>query len=233
MALSDDVRAFCRMCLVKNDLLGVIDENALDRLLGPARWFAAQPGQTIFQKDDPGSDLYIILSGTVKIVTYSQDGKEVILNLMEKGAILGEIAFLDGGERTASAVAQDNCQLAAIPRSSFHELMRSHPAVIVPLVEVLCARLRWISEAYEDILFHSLPQRLARKLLILADQSGASQDNGVVKISQLDLANTLGVSREKINRQLNAWQSRQVLSLKRGSIILHDQEFLHRMVDQD
>lgn len=226
MPIGNETEDYCKQCLSGHDLLGALDDFAVGKLLSASRFRSVKAGEMLFQQDDVGEELFILIEGQIKIVTFSENGKEVILNILKKGSIFGEIAFIDGGLRTATAIAESRARLVAISRKAFVALSKDHPSLLVPLVQVLCARLRWVSEAYEDVLFNQLPQRLARKLLVLASLNGPPDHKFQVEISQTDLANTLGVSREKINRQLNVWQTAGALSLKRGAIIICDEDFI-------
>ena len=126
-------------------------------------------GETIFCKGDPGDALYAIGTGTVKITAPSVDGREVMFNLVQEGEIFGEIALLDGRPRTADAVAMTDCSLMVIKRSDFMAFVRNEPKVMLKLIELLCARLRWTSEHLEEVIFLDLPGRLAKTILRLAE----------------------------------------------------------------
>src|SRR5262249_10538534 len=128
-------------------------------------------GATIFDRGDPGSSLFAICAGTVKIINRSWDGKDAVLNLISAGEIFGEIALLDGQPRTAGAGAVTDCELLVIDRRNVLPMIASEPDVALNLIEILCARLRRTSEQVEDVMFLDLPGRLAKRLLWLAEHS--------------------------------------------------------------
>ena len=236
MSLDLRTLTFAKACFEAHMLFGSLDQLALTEFLNNATISKFPSGKMIFQKGDLGTQLYLISEGRVRISTISEDGKEIILNILESGEIFGEIAFLDGKDRTATAVATEDCNLISISRATFTSLMSRHPEVVCPLIEVLCARLRWVSEAYEDAIFHHLPQRLARKLLSLTNLQKAPNMGAVpfmLPISQADLGRTLGMSREKINRQLKYWQRSGIVSLKRGEIWINDRAYLSRAANPE
>src|SRR5690348_2498265 len=129
-------------------------------------------GAVIFRKGDIGSKLYAVGTGAVRISTPSEEGKDAIFNLVVPGELFGEIAFLDGGQRTADAVAIDNCELMVIERRDFIPLIQDNPEVAIGLIKILCGRIRKTSEQVEDIVFLGLPNRLAKVLLHLYRPAG-------------------------------------------------------------
>ncbi len=122
-------------------------------------------GATIFNKGDPGTGLFGILNGSVKISVASADGRDIVLNILQAGEIFGEIALLDGRPRTADAIAMSDCELMVIERRDFIQFLRSQPDMTLKFIEILCARLRHTSEQVEDLTFLNLPTRLAKALL--------------------------------------------------------------------
>jgi CRP-like cAMP-binding protein len=163
----------------------------------------------------------------------SDDGKEVILNVLGRGEIFGEIALLDGKERTASATAKEESHLLVIDRHDFIPFLETHGEVAARLMGVLCARVRWVSQCYEEALFMNLPARLAKKLLFLADSHGSHGADGIridFKLSQRDLGKMTGVSRESINKQIRSWQERGLVAVDQGYLTIKDRRRLERIV---
>ena len=161
-----------REFLARHDLLGHLTPEELDRLLAPARVERLDEGQVLFRKGDPGDRLYVVLSGRISIGTTSEAGKEVVFNVLGRGEVFGEIALLDGKARTADATAMAESHLLVLDRADFMPFLERHPEVAARLIAVLCERVRWISESYEDALFLELPARLAKRLLVLAQSHG-------------------------------------------------------------
>ena len=187
-------------------------------------------GAVIFRKGDVGSRLYAVRSGAVRISTPSDQGKDAIFNLIVPGDLFGEIAFLDGGQRTADAVAIDNCELMIIERRDFIPLIQDDPELAVRLIKVLCARLRRTSEQVEDIVFLGLPNRLAKVLLHLYQPSPDAPPKAKIQVTQREISQMIGVSRESANKQLQAWQRRKWLKLERGGVVISAPDVLRDIV---
>ena len=200
-----------------------------ERLSSYANLKTIERGTTIFSKGDVGTSLFAVYSGVVQVTTLSASGKNAVFNLIREGEIFGEIALLDGGQRTADAVAFTDCTLMVIERRDFLPLLRSHPEMTIKLLEVLCARLRQTTEQVEDLLFLDLRSRLVKTLLRLAQMT----PNGEIKISQDDLSQIVGMSREMINKQLQVWAKDQWISLGRRRIVVLQPDALARIVAEE
>lgn len=220
--------------LKRSPLFAALDDTLLGEVanLGRRRSFAAE--ETVFLRGAPGDGLCGIVSGRVKVVTESPDGQERLLNLLLPGEVFGEIALLDGGPRTATAVALEATELVTIERRVFVALLERHPALAVRMLTLVCRRLRWMHELMEDAAFLPGPQRLAKRLLGLhrAGQAMGGPD-GAIRISQQELARFAGLSRQSVNQQLRQWESAGHVTLGRGVIRVEDAPALDRfsMVD--
>ena len=189
----------------------------IDRLVFHATTRRVKKGTVLFRKGDAGTSLYAVCAGSVRISVPSEQGHDAILNVILPGELFGEIALLDGRSRTADAVTMESSELMVIERRDFIPLIREHPDVAMQLIEVVCARLRRTSEQVEDIVFLGLPERLAKALLQLHSRSAASAGN-TIRITQRDLSQMIGVSRESTNKLLRDWQRRGWLKLRRGGL---------------
>jgi len=169
-------------------------------------------GATIFAKGDPGSGLMAVLWGSVKMSVPTSEGRETVLNIIKPGEIFGEIALLDGRPRTADAVAMSDCELK--------------------LIELLCARLRRTSEQVEDIMYLSFPGRLAKTLLQLTGGPAASAAQRKVRITQREISNIIGMSRESTNKQLRAWEEIKWVRLERGGVAVLDHMALAKVASE-
>jgi CRP-like cAMP-binding protein len=190
-------------------------------------------GATIFAKGDPGTALMAVLWGSVKISVPSSSGHEAVLNIISPGQVFGEIALLDGQPRTADAVAMADCELMVIDRRDFIPFLRREPDVAIKLIETLCARIRRTSAQVEDVMYLSLPARLAKALLELSGTGGASATQRKVRITQRELGNIIGMSRESTNKQLRAWEERKWVRLERGGIALVNPGALMKLIGED
>jgi CRP/FNR family transcriptional regulator, cyclic AMP receptor protein len=206
-----------------------LDSEALDQLCRYAKPVSLKRGATIYSKGDPGNSLYVVISGTAKMSISSPDGRSAILNLIGPGEIFGEIALLDGRERTADATANTNCEVFIIDRREFLPFVRSQPALAMKFIELLCARLRWTSDQVEQIILQDLPGRLASALIRLTERHKAAQGGHTIAITQQEISEMVGMTRESINKQLRAWAARHWVRLEHGAIVVLDAEPLQAL----
>jgi len=175
-------------------------------------------GTTLFLKGDPGTTLLAIVRGAVKISTLALGGRQAVFNVLKDGDIFGEIALLDGRPRTANAIALTDCDLMVIQRRDFLRFVNSEPKIALNLIELLCARLRVASEHFEEMVFLSLPARLARTLLRLIEDG--APENSRVEVTQQEVGQIAGMTREHANKHLRAWAKQRWVRLERGRIIV-------------
>jgi CRP-like cAMP-binding protein len=226
-----------RRAILKNHaLFGHLTEAEIEQLLAHARVAHYRAGEAIFLKASPGTGMMAVLKGQVRISAPSTEGREIVLNTIREGEVFGEIALLDGKERTADATAQSACELLVIERRSFVPFLRNNPEVGLRLIAVLCERLRRTTEQVEDMLFRDLPSRLAKKLLELAAASTERSPAGLpvaTRLSQREIGAMIGISRESINKQLRQWQAEGLLSLESGSVVLTNERELRALADPE
>jgi CRP-like cAMP-binding protein len=145
--------------LRKHPIFSDLEPEAFDQLCRYAKLSTLKRGATLFSKGDPGNSLVAVISGTVKISTSSAEGRSAILNLIGSGEVFGEVALLDGLERTADATANSDCEIFVIDRREFIPFLRSQPALAMKFIELLCARVRWTSEQVEHVMLQDSPAR--------------------------------------------------------------------------
>jgi len=189
-------------------------------------------GGIIFEQGEPGLALYGIVEGRVRIYSVGTGRGEVTLNILEAGEVFGEIAMLDGGTRTASALALEPAVLLQLRRESVLATMRRHPELAERIVLLLCRRLRWTSDLIEDAAFLPLPARLAKRLLALAQAHGQTDSRLHLRLSQRQLATLVGASREAVNKLLAQWREEGLIQLQRQDLYLKDRQALQRIVDE-
>ena len=199
-----------------------LDANAFEQLCRYAKHATLKRGATIFSKGDPGNSLIAVISGTVKISISSPDGRSAILNLIGPGEIFDEVALLDGQARTADATANSNCEILVIDRREFLPFVRSQPELAMKFIELLCARLRWTSDQVEEVILQDLPGRLASALIRLTERRKATKDGRTIAVTQQEISEMVGMSRESINKQLRAWSMRNWVRLEHGAIVVLD-----------
>lgn len=210
-----------------------LDEAVIDWLIPRAVSRKLKKGSVLFHKGDTGTKLYAVCAGVISINSVSKEGNDVILNLIFPGEIFGEITFLDRGPRTADALVIEDSEVMEVERQDFSQLIREYPEVSTRLMEILCARLRRTSEQVEDIVFLNLAHRLAKALLHLYQRSSSNEAPVILHITQHEISEMIGASRESTNKQLRQWERRKWLRLERSCIIILEPEALKILVSDD
>jgi CRP/FNR family transcriptional regulator, cyclic AMP receptor protein len=221
-----------RAVLQNHYLFGKLGQKHIDRLAACIVGKSVPRATSIFAKGDPGSSLFAICQGAVKISATSVGGHDAVFNVFGKGDIFGEFALLDGRPRSADAVAITDCELFVIERRDFVPLLREEPEMALKLIEILCAKVRQTTEQAENLMFLHLPGRLAKALLRLSNGDGSACERKVV-VTQKDLGNIIGMSRESTNRQLRIWEEHKWVRLERGGIVILSVTALERIAESD
>jgi CRP/FNR family transcriptional regulator, cyclic AMP receptor protein len=221
-----------RELLQNIDLFSKLSPKHIERLSACIVGKSVARATSIFAKGDPGSSLFAICQGTVKISTPSVDGHDAMFNLMGKGDIFGEIALLDGRPRSADAIAVTDCELLVIERRDFLPLIREEPDIALKMIEVLCARLRPPTEQAGNLMFLHLPGRLAKALLRLSDGDTRTCQRRAI-VTRKYLGNIIGISRERISRRLRIWEEQGWVRLERGGIVILSTKALERIAESD
>lgn len=194
---------------------------------GRARRF--REGDMIVREGDPGDALYVVLEGRARILVSSSLGDEATVADLGPGDCIGEFSVLDGLPRSATAVATTDVRTLGISREDFREWLEARPAAAFALLEELSMRLRRANQGLADQLFLGLSQRLARKLVSLAQSGGTPVSEGEVRVrvTQAELASMLGVTRESVNKELQQFAARGWLRTARGAITISDVQALN------
>jgi CRP/FNR family transcriptional regulator, cyclic AMP receptor protein len=220
--------------IARNSLFRTLPEQTVAQITALASRRAYPADAVVFLRGDPGDALYGVVTGRVRISASAAGGKEVFLNIMEPGDAFGEIALLDGEPRTAAATTLAPTELLIIRREDFLGLVKREPQLAVHLIELLCKRVRWTAEQMEDSSLLSVPARLSKRLLSLATSHGRKTPAGPqLKLSQEDLAQFLGLSRQIVNKYLQTWKREGWISLGRGSVVLLDERALRTLTRRD
>jgi len=207
-----------------------ISEEARKLILTSALPLTLKKGQRLFERGDPGGTMYVVTQGIIEISIVSTNGRKISLNLISAGNCFGEVNMIDNRNRTASAVALQPTSLQPIGRNTFFAAARLSPELAITIAEILCERVRWVSDAVEDYALLPLDRRLARRLLLLHDQF--SRSDGAIEIAQSDLADFAGATRESTNKILMNWKSLGLILMGRRSIHLIDRESLDRLAHE-
>src|ERR1700752_1815806 len=203
--------------LKMNPMLADLGADELQRIAGICHTQQMTAGEVLFQQGDAGDALFGVRRGQVRIETGAPDGSRLTLNFMGPGDLFGEVAVLDGQNRTADARAAEATELFVLRREDFLAFLEREPKVATRITMLLCQRIRWQSERMEESVLQPLPIRLARRLCALASDFGSE-----VHISQEQLGVFVGAARESVNRQLQLWRKDGILDLQRGRILLQN-----------
>jgi CRP/FNR family transcriptional regulator, cyclic AMP receptor protein len=198
-----------------------LESSAFDQLCRYAKAHKFKRGETVFSKGDAGDRLFAVVTGTVKMSISSVAGRSVILNLIGAGEIFGEIAMLDGLARTTDAIANTTCEILVVDRRDFIPFVQNHPALSMKFIELLCARLRQSSGQIEQIILQNLPGRLASALIRL-ETNRKDAAGQLIAITQQEIAEMVGTTRESINKQLRTWAANKWVRLEHGAIVILD-----------
>jgi len=210
-----------------------VDER--DAILGRVRTRNLKTGETVFAIGSPGDNMMAVLNGTVRISVPAPDGKELLLAILQPGEVFGELAVLDGKERSADAIANSPCTLAILDRRDILSFLEQHPAVWLKLISVLCDRLRHADQQLSEVALLQLPARLAKTMLRILKtepRSMASPGQPTIHLNQQELANMVGGTRERVNKCLASWRREGILKVSEGKIIISNIPALELISEQ-
>jgi len=188
-------------------------------------------GEHVFDEGEQGDTLFIVLSGKVKIGRRAADGRENMLSVMGPSDMFGELSLFDPGPRTATAVVVTDARLASLAHSSLRPWIKDRPEIAEQLLRVLARRLRRTNDALADLIFTDVPGRVAKALLELAQRFGTPEGDGVRvhhDLTQEELAQLVGASRETVNKALADFASRGWMRVDSRAVTLLDRERLAR-----
>ena len=191
-----------------------------------------QRGEVVFHQDDPGDRMHILVLGRVRISLDSDDGREKDVAVLQPGECFGEMAILDGSNRSAKATAVEEIETLVLMREDFLEFIREYPEVAAHTTAVLTNRLRSANQMMGDLAFLDVPTRVAKQLIELAKKQleGATPDGAIeISIGQDELARLVGSSRETVSRALTSYRRMGLLTTSHRRISITDFGGLERM----
>jgi CRP-like cAMP-binding protein len=203
------------------------------RLAASLRRRTLKKGEVLFRKGDEGTTLYIVRSGSIRIVLPSSTGDEVSPAILTAQDFFGEMALLDGMPRSADAVAMEPSELYALKREDFMSFLKDNEEAIKAIFSFLSMRLRKTDDLLEDVCFLTISTRLARRLVDIAEHYGQADENSDIihinlRLTQKDLASMVGVTRESINKEMRILREKELISTKESGIQILDMERLKR-----
>lgn len=222
--MTDDV-------LRRAPLFSGLDDEAAAALDGSMSPLTLRRGEVLFNEGDDGDQLYVVTDGKIKLGRTSPDGRENLLAILGPGQMFGELSFFDPGPRSATATSVTDVSLKSLGHDALSPVLNTHPNVAMALLNQLAGRLRRTNEVVGDLVFSDVPGRVAKALLDLASRFGRRADDGVHvnhDLTQEELAQLVGASRETVNKALADFASRNWLRLEPRSVVIMDLERLQR-----
>ncbi|TQS45282.1 Crp/Fnr family transcriptional regulator [Cryptosporangium phraense] len=215
--------------LARSGLFQNVEPAAAEALASHLKYLDVFRRDVVFSEGDAGESLYIVLEGKIKLLRRSPDGREGVLALMGPSDLLGELAVFDPGPRTATAVVVSDARLAQMHRDQLRPWIAEHPAVGRQLLQVLARRLRRTGDHQADLIFTDVSGRLAKTLLELARRFGVPERDSVRvyhDLTQDELAQLVGASRETVNKSLSDFATRGWIRLESKQVVILNRERL-------
>ncbi len=212
-------------------LFSGLDDEAASALENSMTPLSLKRGEILFNEGDDGNQLYVVTDGKIKLGRTSPDGRENLLAILGPAQMFGELSFFDPGPRSATATAVTDVSLQSLGHESLRPVLDAHSDVAMALLNQLAGRLRRTNEVVGDLVFSDVPGRVAKALLDLASRFGRKADDGVHvnhDLTQEELAQLVGASRETVNKALADFASRSWLRLEPRSVVILDLERLQR-----
>jgi CRP/FNR family cyclic AMP-dependent transcriptional regulator len=212
-------------------LFAALDEEAASALRSSMSEVRLVRGQTLFTEGESGDRLYVVTAGKIKLVHTAPDGRENLLAVLGRGEMFGELSLFDPGPRTATATAVTKATLVGLGHDDLELWLRGRPEVATHLLAALAQRLRRTNEHLADLVFRDVPGRVAKALLDLARRFGVQSEDGLHvthDLTQEELAQLVGASRETVNKALADFAARGFLRLQARAVVILDVERLSR-----
>ncbi len=212
-------------------LFAALDDEAAEALQATMARREISRGAVLFHEGEPGDRLYVIVDGKIKLGRASGDGRENLLAILGPGEMFGELSLFDPGPRNATATAVADTALIGVGNDDLTAWLTGRPDVARQLLRALARRLRRTNEALADLVFSDVPGRVAKALLDLSERFGAPTDEGLRvahDLTQEELAQLVGASRETVNKALADFAARGWLRLDQRAVLLLDIERLRR-----
>ncbi|GHF61410.1 Crp/Fnr family transcriptional regulator [Seohaeicola zhoushanensis] len=217
--------------LPKTGFLSEASDTLLEMLMSLATEVKLDTGAVLFEQGDEARELYALLSGVLEISVLSLDGRKLALNMLHPGALFGEIALFDPGERTATVTALEPCVLRRVRYDDVLDQVREEPDLAIDLIHLAGQRMRWMDRQLNDQVFLPMPTRLARKILYLTERPEG--EVGTLALSQSELAEFVGATREAVSKTLSIWKKMGVVDSSRGALMVVDRPALQALADPD
>jgi len=217
--------------LARSGIFQGVDPDTADALAKEMETIEFRKGDIVFNEGEAGDSLYIVLSGKIKLGRRAADGRQNLVSIMGPSDMLGELSLFDPGPRSATVTAVTETTFLSLSHDDLLRWLEGRPAVALGLLAQLAGRLRKTNEVVADLVFSDVPGRVAKALLDLADRFGRTADDGVHvhhDLTQEELAQLVGASRETVNKALADFASRGWIRLEPRSVVIMEVDRLQR-----
>jgi CRP-like cAMP-binding protein len=215
----------------KAPLFTALDDASASTLRASMKEVKINKGQTLFKEGDSGDRLFVVVEGKLKLGTSSGDGRENLLSILGPGDMFGELSLFDPGPRTATATAVTDSKLLSLANDQVIGWVTAHPEVSLQLLGRLAQRLRRTNEVLADLVFADVPGRVAKAIMDLGEKFGVKKDDGLYvnhDLTQEELAQLVGASRETVNKALADFTTRGWVRLEPRAVVVLDYERLSK-----
>ncbi len=222
--------------LGRSAILRGLPTETLKALVSQLQLVRLQPEEYLFFQLDPADALYVVEQGRLRVFRTTPDGRERTLAHLAAGDVIGELALLDGLPRSASVQAIEPCALWRLDRRAFVSLLSRDSRLAMGIIQLLARRLRETNRQLEEAAAGPVPDRLVRVLKRLALAAGAPTNDAPQKlrVTQQELANLTGTTRESVNRGLSRLEAQGlVLRRSRGTLWIHRRRLLAAVPEED
>jgi CRP/FNR family cyclic AMP-dependent transcriptional regulator len=212
-------------------LFSALDAEGAAALRASLKDPAIAKAEVLFQEGEPGDRMYVILDGKVKLGQTSNDGRESLLGVLGPGEMFGELSLFDPGVRTSTATALTDAIVVGLGHEQLKPWLSGRPEVAASLLQALARRLRRTNEAMADLVFSDVPGRVAKALMDLGEKFGTVTPEGLMvthDMTQEELAQLVGASRETVNKALADFAQRGWIRLESRQVLILDVERLGR-----
>lgn len=218
--------------LARAGLFQGVGPEAVSALTAAMEYVDVPRGAAVFSEGEQGDSVYIVVDGKVKLSRRAPDGRENMIAVMGPSDMFGELSVFDPGPRTATATAVTAARLALLRQADLRSWMSTRPELAEQLLRVVARRLRRTNDALADLIFTDVPGRVAKNLLLMAQRFGSRDADGVLRVThdltQEELAQLVGASRETVNKALADFAGRGWLRLEGKSVVILDEQRLGR-----
>ena len=223
---------------VINTLLADLSDLDQENILNLCTRRVVRPKSVIVSQGSCGRDMFIVMSGSLKVTVLSDEGKEISFVILRQDEYFGELSMIDGRRRSATVTAIEASELLVLSHSDYQQLLQNHPHTatkfLTSMLLTLANRLRATDELYQDSVFLDVSARLAKFLLNSSIKDGDSDSDRRqldIQLSQYELGTLVNASRESINKQLRDWEMQGIVNVNKGKITLLNPQVLQQITE--